>query len=70
MIYVTGDTHRGIDIEKINRVQLKEGDYLIIAGDFGGIWYGNKRDDMILDWYGNKKFTTLFIDGNHGATCC
>ena len=23
-----------------------------------------------LTWFDNKNFTTLFIDGNHGATRC
>ena len=38
MIYVTGDIHGEVDISKLNTQnfsQAKEGDYLIICGDFG-----------------------------------
>lgn len=41
MIYVTGDTHANIDIEKLNTTKfpqqknLTKDDYLIICGDFG-----------------------------------
>lgn len=43
-------------------------DYVIICGDFGGVW--NKADEsntetMVLDWLECRTFTTLFIDGNH-----
>jgi DNA repair exonuclease SbcCD nuclease subunit len=41
VIFVTGDTHGGIDMEKLSRRRFREGkaltreDYLIICGDFG-----------------------------------
>ena len=42
MIYLTGDTHGGIDVRKLLDKKflkrVKEGDYLIICGDFGFIW--------------------------------
>ena len=44
MIYVTGDIHGEIHyiskktMEKQN-IYLTENDYLIICGDFGGIWF-------------------------------
>ena len=45
MILVTGDTHGTIDYNKIhilnNRHILSKQDYLIIAGDFGGVWNKN-----------------------------
>ena len=38
MIYLTGDTHGGIDVRKLLDKKflkrVKEGDYLIICGDF------------------------------------
>lgn len=40
-------------------------DYVIICGDFGGIWDGSNRDKYWLDWLEDKPFTTLFLDGNH-----
>ena len=72
MIYLTGDTHGGIDVRKLldkkflNRV--KEGDYLIICGDFGFIWDYKKekrKEKEWLDFFNNQKYTTLFVDGNH-----
>ena len=71
MIYVTGDTHREIDISKLNtrrwseQKTLTKSDYLIICGDFGCVWDGSGQDEYWLDWYESKPFTTLFVDGNH-----
>jgi predicted phosphodiesterase len=71
MIYVTGDTHRSLDIEKLNEVNFIEqknmtkSDYLIICGDFGLVW-NNKEEELYLrKWLDKKNFTTLFVDGNH-----
>ena len=68
-IYVTGDTHGMIDSQKLNleafpvQTLLTRQDYVIITGDFGGVWTGTKQDDEVLDWYSG--FTVLFADGNH-----
>ena len=68
-IYITGDTHGGFQrFATKNFPQLKEmgrEDYVIIAGDFGGIWIGEQADGPTLDWLEDKPFTTLFVDGNH-----
>lgn len=68
-ILITGDTHGEIDIKKFQVskkiAELNEEDYLIILGDFGGIWDGSKIDEDILNMYADFPFTTLFIDGNH-----
>ncbi|MCL2705503.1 MAG: metallophosphoesterase [Spirochaetaceae bacterium] len=70
MIYVTGDTHGGIDISKLSDKYFKEQtsltkqDYLIIAGDFGFIWE-KKVQEYWVNWFEGKNFTTLFVDGNH-----
>ena len=29
---------------------MSRDDCMIIAGDFGGVWYGDERDDEKLDW--------------------
>ena len=73
MIYITGDTHRDIDFSKLNTRNFPEQktmdpakDFVIILGDFGGIWDGSAGDDYILKtFYNNRNFTTLFVDGNH-----
>lgn len=71
MIYITGDTHGQNDISKLFPASFPDGkdltrdDYIIICGDFGGVWYGDERDDMRLAFYEEKKYTILFVDGNH-----
>ena len=67
MIYVTGDTHRKIDNRFSEKplTKLTEKDYLIILGDFGGIWYDDESDNLFLSYFEKQKYTTLFIDGNH-----
>ena len=71
MIFVTGDTHIPLDISKLNSAnfpqqkELTKNDYVIICGDFGGVWYGNEKDNHWLNWLEQKNFTTLFVDGNH-----
>lgn len=72
MIYVTGDCHA--DFGKFNtdnfpeQKEMTKNDYVIVLGDFGGIWsyYGeSKQEKYWLRWLENKPFTTLFVDGNH-----
>lgn len=71
MIFITGDTHRRLDIKKLDGKQFPEqfrmnrDDYVIITGDFGGVWTGKSSDDEILDWHEKKPYTTLFVGGNH-----
>ncbi len=71
MIYITGDTHA--DFHRFNKENFPEqesmtkDDFVIILGDFGGIWYPKetKQEKYWLDWLNNKSFTLLFVDGNH-----
>lgn len=71
MIFMTGDTHGHIDWAKINtknfpiQSELTKEDYVIILGDTGIVWDGAKSDKYIQRSYNDRKFTTLFIDGNH-----
>ncbi len=68
MIYVTGDTHR-TDLLCIhhfcdNHPELTKNDYIIIAGDFGGVW-AKESLERDLKLFSDLPLTVLFIDGNH-----
>ena len=72
MIYITGDCHS--DFVRFNKEYLKgqtemtKDDYVIICGDFGGVWNvdeESKRETWWMDWLEGRPFTTLFVDGNH-----
>lgn len=69
MIYITGDTHGYNDFYKLRlfankHSELTKDDYVIIAGDFGGVW--NKRTlERDLKPFSDLPFTVLFVDGNH-----
>ena len=68
-VFLTGDTHG--DFSRLRRESFYEQDglgkedFLLVCGDFGGLWYGDGRDDDALDWLERRPFTTLFVDGNH-----
>lgn len=67
MIYITGDIHGDIvrmDVPFIPE-EITEGDYLIICGDFGFIFFDNEAEKKVLDKLAQKPFTILFTDGNH-----
>ena len=72
MIYITGDCHR--EYRRFNtqnfpeQKEMTKEDYVIICGDFGGVWSFEKEDKEekhLLDWLEEKPFTTLYVDGNH-----
>lgn len=71
MIFITGDTHCPIDIGKLNTGQfpqqkkMSKSDFVIVCGDFGGVWSGTGEDTYWQNWFNEKPFTTAFIDGNH-----
>lgn len=69
MIYITGDTHGDFsrfDIENFpEQKEMTRDDYVIICGDFGGVWCGDERDDENLDHLEELPFTILFVAGNH-----
>lgn len=67
-IYITGDTHgeklRFWKDTYIPRV-MKPGDYLIICGDFGYLFFNNETENNYLDELEQMPYTILFCDGNH-----
>ena len=72
MIYITGDCHA--DFRRFNtdnfseQNEMTKNDYVIICGDFGGVWDKDEEssgEKWWMDWLESKPFTTLFVDGNH-----
>ena len=70
MIYITGDCHA--DFRRFNteifpeQHEMTMEDYVIICGDFGGIWDKDKessREKWWLDWLEAKSYTILFVCG-------
>ena len=53
-IFATGDTHG--NFERFRPEYFPEGreltkeDVVLQLGDFGGVWFGDERDDEALDW--------------------
>ena len=44
---------------------MTKDDYMIVCGDFGCVWNGDKSDDPQLERLEALPFTVLFVDGNH-----
>ena len=71
MIFVTGDTHGELDLAKLREdswpkgYELTRDDFVVVVGDFGGVWSLGDRDAELLDWWESRPWTTLFVDGNH-----
>ena len=68
-IYLTGDTHG--DFSRFStknfpqQTSLTKKDYMIICGDFGGVWNDSTEQKYWLNWLEERPYTTLFITGNH-----
>ena len=69
MVYLTGDTHG--DFSRLmpdmfpEQSGLTKDDFLIICGDFGGVWNASPEENQTLDRLDALPFTVLFITGNH-----
>ena len=68
-VYVTGDIHGGLDMQKLRDWELGDSltsdDYLIIAGDFGFPWDFSAEECADIAWLESRPYTVLFVDGNH-----
>ena len=86
-IFVTGDTHGAERIGFTSydgflsrfsmaafpeQKELTKEDFVVILGDFGGIWETNRfkfeetmQEKYALDALDKRSFTTLFVPGNH-----
>ena len=53
MVFVTGDCHgnfaRFEPKHFPEQANMRKDDTVIITGDFGGVWFGDSRDDETLD---------------------
>ena len=69
MIYATGDLHgntlRFQPQYFPEQSDMTKDDYMIVCGDAGLVWHGDKSDDPQLDRLEALPFTVLFVDGNH-----
>ena len=69
MIYATGDLHgntlRFQSQYFPEQFEMTKDDYMIVCGDAGLVWNGDKSDDPQLDRLEALPFTVLFVDGNH-----
>lgn len=71
MIYVTGDTHG--EFLRFNassfpdQAHMTKDDVVIVCGDFGGIWRqeSGQEERFWLDQLERKRFSLLWVDGNH-----
>ena len=73
MVYLSGDTHGLLNIQKVidffeqevEERELSKDDYLIILGDAGICWDDAMQDAQVRKILHSLPVTTLFIDGNH-----
>lgn len=69
MIYITGDCHAEFNKFSMKAFpeqrEMTRDDYVIVCGDFGGIWADTNTERYWLKWLAQKRFTLLFVDGNH-----
>ena len=66
MIYVTGDIHGEVERFSEKEIKrLKKQDTLIVLGDFGFLWSGDKAEQKKLKWLQKRRYRLLFIDGCH-----
>ena len=64
-IYITGDTHADFRRFGAKYFHAPEGSFIIICGDFGGIWDDSPSERYWLEWLEKMPYTFLFVDGNH-----
>lgn len=70
-IFLTGDKHFPAEYKYLSFKhwplgrELSREDYVIILGDFGICWDNSREENYWLNWFEDKPWTTLWIDGNH-----
>ena len=60
-VYVTGDIHGGLDMQKLRDWELGDSltsdDYLIVAGDFGFPWDFSAEECADIAWLESRPYT-------------
>lgn len=68
MIYLAADIHGHVRLHHLRSnlmgLGLSSDDFLIILGDAGIIW-GGEKDHEVVNFYNDLECMTLFLDGNH-----
>lgn len=70
-LFVTGDTHGGIDMAKLNSrhfpttKSLTKDDIVVIMGDAGFVWCNGGIEKYWQKWLSDKPWTTFCVLGNH-----
>ena len=69
-LFVTGDTHGGLDMSKLNSrhfkcADLTKDDILVIMGDAGFIWSDSATEKFWQKFLDDKPWTTFCVLGNH-----
>ena len=71
-VYVTGDVHGGLDMQKLRDWELGDSltsdDYLIVAGDFGFPWGFSAEECADIAWLESRPYTVLFVDATTSAS--
>lgn len=69
--FLTGDSHFPAEYKRFSFKhwplgrELTHNSYVIVLGDFGICWDNSAEENWWLDWFEDKPWTTLWIDGNH-----
>lgn len=68
MVYITGDCHgdwaRFSTDNFPEQKNMTKDDFVIVCGDFG-LWHEDQTERWWFNWFEQKNFTVLFVDGNH-----
>ena len=69
-LFVTGDTHGGLDMSKLNSRHFKcdsltKDDILVIMGDAGFVWCDSATERFWQKFLNDKPWTTFCVLGNH-----
>ena len=65
MIWATGDCHGNFERFRPEyfpeQAQMTKDDVVVVTGDFGGIWFGDARDDEALGCLESLPFTLCLL---------